>query len=151
MPIKTDKESALKYGHALYDIQAILSGMEWDAGTTGKIAETMREAGFHIYEANEYPHWYSSGSGRIELQMSLTEAQSGSHQGQCDDDVQGLSRVPHIAAQLADIDPAELASELKDYGAWDETELANHDQNLQRLLWLACSDIVEHANETEEA
>lgn len=30
---------------------------------------------------------------------------------------------------------------LKGFGAWDESELANHEDNLARLLWLICGDI----------
>lgn len=48
-----------------------------------------------------------------------------------------------IAVQLAALDPKALASELQEYGAWDETELADHEQNLQRILWLAAGDIIE--------
>ncbi len=85
--------------------------------------------------------WYSSSSGRIELRITKVQAQIGSHQGQCDDDVLWLSQQPKIRRQLAKIDPALLAKELQEYGAWDEVELADHEQNLQRLLWLACGHI----------
>ena len=87
--------------------------------------------------------WFTSSSGRIELKMTLDQARSASHQGQCDSDVKELSKVPAIARQLAKIDPATLAGELREYGAWDTKQLADHDQNLQRLLWLAAGDIVE--------
>ena len=87
--------------------------------------------------------WFSTGSGKIELQMTLEQARSASHQGQCDNDVRDLSKVPAIARQLAKIDPAILRDELREDGAWDENELADHDQNLQRLLWLAAGDIVD--------
>lgn len=87
--------------------------------------------------------WYSSSCGRIEIQMTTEQAQSASHQGQCDDDVRALSQAPDIARQLSAIDPAALRAELRGYGAWDETELADHPQNLQRVLWLAAGDIVE--------
>ena len=87
--------------------------------------------------------WFSTGSGKIELQMTLEQARSASHQGQCDNDVRDLSKVPAIARQLAKIDPAILRDELREYGAWDENELADPDQNLQRLLWLAAGDIVD--------
>ena len=87
--------------------------------------------------------WFSTGSGKIELQMTLEQARSASHQGQCDNDARDLSKVPAIARQLAKIDPAILRDELREYGAWDENELADHDQNLQRLLWLAAGDIVD--------
>ena len=150
MPIKTDSESALVYGQALYAIQDVLSGKEWFADTLNSVADIMRTAGFHLYESDECdgsgPRWASTGSGRIELQMSLSEAQSASHQGQCDDDVQALSRLPHIEAQLNEISPALLRTELQEYGAWDEEQLADHEQNLQRLLWSLAGDIVEEEN-----
>ena len=87
--------------------------------------------------------WYSSSSGRIELQLTLSQAQSASHSGQCDADVLALSKVPSIARQLAKIDPEVLRSELREYGAWDAKELADHDQNIQRILWIAAGDIKE--------
>jgi hypothetical protein len=153
MPSKTDSESALRYGRALHNIQDAMSGKEWNANTFEQIALAMGEAGFHLYDSDDCdgagPRWASTSSGRIEIQMSTEEAQSCSHSGSCDDDVRALSEVPHIAAQLAEIDPALLAEELSEYGAWDETELADHDQNLQRLLWSMAGDIVEIAN-TEE-
>jgi hypothetical protein len=87
--------------------------------------------------------WFTSSSGHIELEMTKAQAKSASHQGQCDEDVSGLSRVPAIARQLDKIDPTLLRDELREYGAWEDDELADHDQNLQRILWLAAGDIVE--------
>lgn len=87
--------------------------------------------------------WWGSSSGRIELAIEPEDAACGSHQGQCDEDVLALSRVPYIEEQLATIDPALLRDELREYGAWDDEQLADHEQNLQRLLWLACGDIVD--------
>ena len=63
--------------------------------------------------------WDTSSSGRIELQMTLEQARSASHQGQCDEDVRELSKVPAIARQLAKIDADTLRAELREYGAWD--------------------------------
>ncbi len=87
--------------------------------------------------------WYTSGSGRIELQMTMEQAESASHSGDCDEDTRELSKVPAIAEQLAKIDPSVLSAELKEYGAWDSEELADHAQNLQRILWLATCDVTE--------
>ena len=87
--------------------------------------------------------WWNSSSGRIELQITEAQAAGASHSGRCDDDVLWLSGEPKIKRQLARLDPALVASELKEYGAWDEDQLADHEQNLQRLLWLACGDIRE--------
>lgn len=91
--------------------------------------------------------YFSTSSGRIELAMTLEQAQSASHQGQCDDDVRALSAEPAIAAQLEAINPQLLIDELREWGAWDDEELADHDQNLQRLLWLAAWDIFEESGQ----
>lgn len=66
-----------------------------------------------------------------------------SHSGDCDEDTRELSKVPAIAEQLASIDSSVLSSELNELGAWDSEELADHQQNLQRILWLAAHDIAE--------
>lgn len=87
--------------------------------------------------------WYSSGLGRIELQLTLEQARIGHHPGQCDEDVRYLLTVPAIRRQLAKIPADILVSELKEYGAWDAAALADHKMNLHRILWLACGDICE--------
>jgi hypothetical protein len=87
--------------------------------------------------------YWTSSSGRIELKMTLEQAQSVSHSGQCVDDVRALLRVPAIRRQLEKIDAATLAAELKEYGAWDEIERADHPENLMRVLWIAGCDIAE--------
>lgn len=89
---------------------------------------------------------YWSSSGRIELSITKAQARSAAHQGQCDADVRALSQVPAIRRQLAKLDPADVRAELENYGAWDDEELADHDANIQRLLWLACGDIVDEAH-----
>lgn len=87
--------------------------------------------------------WASTGSGRIELQMTRAQAESASHSGSCDSDVLALSHEPRIARQLAKIDQEILRNELREYGAWDSEELLDHNQNLQRILWILAGDIVE--------
>ena len=87
--------------------------------------------------------WFTSSCGRIELNVTRAQAATAAHPGPCDSDILELSRHPKIKRQLARIDPAILAAELKGYGAWDEQELTDHAQNLQRILWIACGDIHE--------
>jgi len=89
---------------------------DWDYPS---IASTF---GWDIREVQPELFWYTSGSGRINLQMTWEQAESISHRGQCDSDVLELSRVPEIREQLEKIDPAILSAELREYGAWDETE-----------------------------
>ena len=50
-----------------------------------------------------------------------------------------------IRAQLERIDPEALRKELRECGAWSDEELADHKQNLQRILWIAAGDIVENS------
>lgn len=88
-------------------------------------------------------YFWQTSSGRIDLAMTLAQAQAAYHQGQCDADVAALALVPDVAAQLAVIEPALLAEELREYGAWDDAERSNHTANLLRLVWLAAADIVE--------
>lgn len=85
--------------------------------------------------------YWTTGSGQIELNITKKDAALCSHQGQCDDDVLRVSQLPYIKKQLDNIPSALLASELKEYGAWDENELSDHSQNLQRILWIAAGDI----------
>ncbi len=88
--------------------------------------------------------FWSGYSGRIELVISKEDSRSGYHRGECDADIQALSEAPYIQMQLEKLDPTVIASELKSYGAWDDEELKDHEQNIQRLLWLACGDIVDN-------
>lgn len=87
--------------------------------------------------------YWTTGSGRIALTLTKTQAARGSHSGDCEEDVKELALIPAIARQLKKLDRALVSSELSEYGAWDETERANHEQNLIRLLWIACGDINE--------
>lgn len=85
--------------------------------------------------------YWTTGSGRIELNITKKDAEICSHPGPCDNDILELSGKPAIKRQLAKIPAELLASELKEYGAWDENELQDHSQNLQRILWIAAGDI----------
>lgn len=89
--------------------------------------------------------WYTSSSGKIELQLTMRQAQQGSHPGQCDGDIAALLTVRSIARQIDKFTPGTIADELLEYGAWDEVDLSDHAQNRARLLWIACGDIVEGA------
>lgn len=82
----------------------------------------------------------------VELNILKRDAEVGYHQGSCDEDIHELLKEPYIARQFARMDKERLVKELKEYGAWDETELASHEDNCARLLWLFCGDIVEGNN-----
>jgi len=93
--------------------------------------------------------FWASSSGRIELVINPDDALACAHPGPCDDDVYQLSQTAHMVEQLQKLDRALVASELREWGAWDSDELADHEQNLQRLLWVACCEIVEELRSAE--
>lgn len=80
---------------------------------------------------------------RFQLQMTLAQANGASHQGQCAEGVKALCSLPHIKRQLRKISDDDLASELKEYGAWDEEELQDRVANEERIVWIAAGNIVE--------
>ena len=78
---------------------------------------------------------------RFTIKLTKRQALDGSHAGQCDDDIKALLSAPVIRRQFAKINPDAIKAELKEYGAWDETELTDVEQNKARILWIACGNI----------
>jgi hypothetical protein len=90
---------------------------------------------------------WTSSSGRIELNIPRGLASIGYHSGACDSDIAELLDLQQIKAQLSGITPQVLREELKEFGAWDDLELAHHRDNLARILWIACGDLVDERGE----
>ena len=86
---------------------------------------------------------------RFELAMTLGQALAASHQGQCDDDVKTLCAQPGMVRQLDAIGADKIRAELHEYGAWDEIELADDEQNRQRIAWIAAGNIKDDHTETQ--
>jgi hypothetical protein len=94
---------------------------------------------------------WTSSSGRIELEMTMGDAESITPPGvDAAPLVEALSDVPRIKKQLEEIDPEVLKGELREYGAWDEEMLADHEDNLGRILWIAAGDIMDDPESYEE-
>lgn len=88
--------------------------------------------------------WWSTCSGKIELNITKRQAESCTKPGvDASDDISLLREEPKIKRQLKKLDPKLVREELDEYGAWDEKELASHEDNLTRLLWIACGDIAD--------
>jgi hypothetical protein len=104
--------------------------------------ESMAEA---IERANaERVMWWSSSSGRVELAIAKEDAMSCAQPGKdADEDVTALRAFPYMAEQLATLNPEHVRAELREYGAWNAKQLADDDENLQRLVWCACTDLAE--------
>jgi hypothetical protein len=86
--------------------------------------------------------WYVGNYG-IELNISKRLASIGYHSGDCEKDILWLKKQPKIKSQLKKINKENLVKELNEMGAWSEEELKNHDNNINRILWIACADIVD--------
>ena len=78
---------------------------------------------------------------RFELNITKAQVLSAYHSGAMDDDIAALAKVPRIARQLKKLDPDQVRAELAEYGAWNEEELQDHAENLQRVLWCGVCDI----------
>jgi len=57
--------------------------------------------------------------------------------------VKAIAKKPYIERQFANIDNSKLIRELSEYGAWDEIELQDKQANIERIIWIGCSDIKE--------
>jgi folate-binding Fe-S cluster repair protein YgfZ len=87
---------------------------------------------------------------RFSIQMTKKEAAKASHQGDCEKDVRTLRQQPKIRRQLAKINSELIKQELKEYGAWEDAELADKEMNEIRILWLAAGDIVDYVKKIPE-
>ena len=79
---------------------------------------------------------------RFELELPVEALEACYHQGQCDSDVEYW--VDQVSIQ---VEPSTLAAELKEYGAWDDSQLADHEENKRRILWIAAGDYHDQAGE----
>ena len=41
-------------------------------------------------------------------------------------------------------DAEDLRAELDESGAWDDEELSDHEENIERMIWIACGDVAEN-------
>jgi len=80
---------------------------------------------------------------RFTLHIKKADALYASHAGNCDQEVADLVSFRTIAEQLDAIGTDLIRAELNEYGAWDDTELADDEQNKHRIVWLACCNIKE--------
>ena len=77
---------------------------------------------------------------RFEIEMTRKQAESASHSGACDADVEILVRHPSIKLQLDNINPMAIAAELAEYTDWDVTDA---EANKRRIVWLAAGQIMD--------
>ena len=79
--------------------------------------------------------------------LSLSDLPEDMAQALTDCLTQGRDALPEVQAFLSDFgvecDPDLAKAYLRPYGAWDESELSDHTENLERLVWLIGCDLAE--------
>lgn len=75
------------------------------------------------------------------LNITKAVANECSRSGNNEYSVNYYMSLPKYRKQLLKLDKEEVRQELNDLGAWEDDELENHEDNLQRLFWLACGNI----------
>ena len=88
-------------------------------------------------------YWNNSNYGN-DIELKLTHAEMMSHQGQCDSDVKFGMTIPYIKKQLDALDKDQIKKELFNYGAWDDDDLSDHQDNLMRWLWVSAGNVVDN-------
>lgn len=83
----------------------------------------------------------------FEIELPEDVVRVCNHSGPCDADVENSRMLPEVTAELNKLDPEKLKNELREYGAWDAEELSNHDENLNRILWIAAGDVQDNNEE----
>lgn len=124
-------------------IGCVLDQSQGDADTLNK--RTIAFAAEHGFNAKL--DGYFDGLRGLSLSLTIEEAESVSHSGRCDEDVQALADEAHISAQLDAIGADAIRAGLKEAGAWDETELADDTANRLRAVWLAGGDVKENLSQ----
>ena len=81
---------------------------------------------------------------RFVLDLPADVVDACSHSGPVDDDVADALLRDDVSAEFDRIDPEDLRAELKEYGAWNDEELSDHEQNRARILWLAACNIKDY-------
>ena len=75
------------------------------------------------------------------LNITKAVANECSRSGNNEYSVNYYMNLPKYKKQLLKLDKEQVRKELNDLGAWEDDELENHEDNLQRLFWLACGNI----------
>jgi hypothetical protein len=73
---------------------------------------------------------------RFELELPDECVTACSHSGPCDNDVDYWEKKIQI-----NINPDLIRAELKEYGAWDNEDLKDDNQNKKRLIWIAAGNV----------
>lgn len=92
---------------------------------------------------------WSSSCGRIELSMTLDQAESVSGPGDQDGNIQALLKQSDLQQQIDQYSDTLIASTLKEYGCWNDDDLQYSFNNTLRLVWIAGCELTEEMHHNE--
>lgn len=77
----------------------------------------------------------------FEIEIPTYMVDSTPQTGSCDSAITEWLEEDYIQTQLTEIGNDKIASELYEFGAWDDDELKNFEENKARILWIAIGNI----------
>jgi len=94
---------------------------------------------------------YFTYQAQEELMIPYEVVALCSQQGDMGENVKSvLENNEEIRIQFYALDKEKVKYSLKEYGAWEDDDLQDHQTNLERLLWCSCCDISEEINAFED-
>ena len=91
--------------------------------------------------------WDQCNGNDIRIDMTEEVVNSMPRIGNCEEATLTISQLPEIKEQTDEWGKDNLREELMEYGAWDDEELKDHAQNIQRMLWMICGDLLDEMTE----
>lgn len=80
---------------------------------------------------------------RFTIYMPREAMEDCSHSGSCDSDVSHWAPILQKLDQNKEISPEDIRAELKEYGAWEVSELEDDSTNWDRIVWCAACNLKE--------
>lgn len=88
--------------------------------------------------------------GMLELRLPESYVSDCSGPGRADPGVRFWREVSEDADSFRDVSDDTLREVLRGYGAWDDPELADRVENIERVIWIAACDAREGQGWQEE-
>jgi hypothetical protein len=84
------------------------------------------------------------------LNIEESDIDSLTCSGDCTEAAREAINSPYLREQLNTIPDEDLVRELSEYGAWDDDELQDREDNEMRLVWVLAGSIADGAFQDEE-
>lgn len=91
--------------------------------------------------------WIGGDNGDLELELTEEQFMSIPRGQDCSPEVKIIRQDPKVEEQLKRMSVESVKTYLFHFCCWEDDELNDHEENLDRLVWLACEDIRENINE----